>query len=68
MGEATAAGYNESAGVCKSFPKKQILTIEKLLNGTEQALYPDLSRKGLTFKKAKAEEKQHDQKDLFKAE
>lgn len=63
--EATAAGYYESHVVGKSFPKIQILTIEKLLNGTEQTLYPDLGRGGLTFKKAKIEEKQANQKDLF---
>ena len=64
--EAAAVGYYESPVVGKSFPKIQILTIEKLLNGAEQALYPDLGRGGLTFKKAKKEEKQLDQKELFK--
>lgn len=63
--EATAAGYYESHVIGKNFPKIQILTIEKLLNGTEQALYPDLGRGGLTFKKAKVEEKAHDQDRLF---
>jgi len=64
--EAAAVGYYESPVVGKSFPKIQILTIEKLLNGAEQVLYPDLGRGGLTFKKAKKEEKQLDQKELFK--
>lgn len=63
--EATAAGYYESS-IGKSFHKVQILTIERLLNGMEQALYPDLGRGGLTFKKAKREEKEQGQKNLFK--
>lgn len=63
--EATAAGYYESS-IGKSFHKVQILTIERLLNGMEQPLYPDLGRGGLTFKKAKREEKEQGQKNLFK--
>ena len=63
--EATAAGYYESS-IGKSFHKVQILTIERLLNGMEQALYPDLGRGGLTFKKVKREEKEQGQKNLFK--
>lgn len=62
--EATSAGYYDSS-IGRSFPKVQILTIERLLNGTEQAIYPDLGRGGLTFKKAKIEKKQQSQKDLF---
>lgn len=58
--EVVTAGYYASPVVGKSFPKIQILTIERLLNGTEQALYPDLGRGGLTFKKAKVEEKTHE--------
>jgi site-specific DNA-methyltransferase (adenine-specific) len=54
MKEAIKTGYYDSpAGA--SFPKIQILTIEGLLNGTEQANYPDLMRGGLMFKKAKKE-------------
>jgi adenine specific DNA methylase Mod len=63
--EATASGYYESATTGKSFPRIQILTIERLLNGAEQALYPDLGRGGLTFKKAKVEKKAAKQEDLF---
>lgn len=63
--EATAAGYYESATTGKSFPRIQILTIEKLLSGAEQALYPDLGRGGLTFKKAKLEKQAVKQEDLF---
>jgi hypothetical protein len=55
--EAVKAGYYQSpAGA--NFPKLQILTIEGLLTGTEQPIYPDLMRGGLTFKKAKREVKE----------
>jgi DNA modification methylase len=61
--EAVATGYYESpAGA--SFPKIQILTIKGLLEGTEQAVYPDLMRGGLMFKKAK-QEIQEEQDQLF---
>jgi hypothetical protein len=63
--EATAAGYYESATVGKSFPRIQILTVERLLSGAEQPLYPDLGRGGLTFKKAKLEKQAIKQEDLF---
>lgn len=52
--EATAAGFYESLGTT-IFPKIQILTIKGLLDGTKTARYPDLTRGGLTFKKAKKE-------------
>jgi len=52
--EATAAGFYESIGSV-IFPKIQILTIKGLLDGTKTARYPDLTRGGLTFKKAKKE-------------
>lgn len=55
--EAVKAGYYQTP-TGTSFPKIQILTIEGLLNGTEQAKYPDLMRGGLTFKKAKKEIKE----------
>lgn len=62
--EASAGGFYDSpAGA--SFPRIQILTIEGLLSGSEQARYPDLARGGLTFKQAKVEEKSVDQKKLF---
>lgn len=52
--EAVKAGYYESpAGA--SFHKIQILTVEGLLAGTEQARYPDLMRGGLMFKKTTSE-------------
>lgn len=56
INEATSAGYYESP-FYGAFPKIQILTVEGLLSGSESARYPDLSRGGLSFKKAKVEEK-----------
>ena len=64
--EAAKAGYYESPVIGKSFPKIQILTVENLLNGIEEALYPDLGRGGLTFKKAKREKESGGQGKLFK--
>ena len=52
--EAAAFGFYESLGTTV-FPKLQILTIKGLLDGTKTARYPDLTRGGLTFKKAKKE-------------
>ena len=63
--EANKTGFYESPLIGKAFPKLQILTIEGLLNGTEEARYPDLGRGGLTFKKAKLEENAVDQGALF---
>lgn len=62
--EATAAGYYDSP-VGKSYPKIQILTIEDLLNGHIEPKFPDLTRGGLTFKKAKREKSQPGQKKMF---
>lgn len=64
--EAAKAGYYESPVIGKSFSRIQILTVENLLNGTEEALYPDLGRGGLTFKKAKREKESGGQGKLFK--
>lgn len=61
--EATSAGYYESPWY-GAFPKIQILTIEGLLNGTEKPRYPDPSRGGLSFKKAKVEEEKAVQRKL----
>ena len=58
-------GYYESPITGASFPKVQILTIADLMEGTARAQYPDLSAGGVTFKKAKREEKTSDQKGLF---
>ena len=55
--EALRAGYYESP-TGASFQRIQILTIEALLNGSEQPVYPDLMRGGLMFKKAVTEVKE----------
>ena len=62
--EAMSAGYYESP-LEKSFQKIQILTIEGLLSGKQSPQYPDLSRGGLSFKKAKKEEDQAKQPGFF---
>jgi site-specific DNA-methyltransferase (adenine-specific) len=53
--EATKAGFYSPPFVGAKFPKIQILTIEGLLNGTEQPLYPDLARGGIKTKKKTTE-------------
>lgn len=63
--EAIKEGYYTSPKTGLNFPKVQILTIDGLLNGTERALYPDLSQGATTFKKAKLEEKKSEQGGLF---
>jgi DNA modification methylase len=55
--EAIKEGFYHSPVINSDFPKVQILTIKGLLDGTEQARYPDLAKGGHTFKKAKVEEK-----------
>jgi DNA modification methylase len=61
--EAISAGYYDSPHM-GAYPKIQILTIEGLLSGTEGPRYPDLTRGGLSFKKAKVEEKKGKQLGL----
>lgn len=61
--EAISAGYYDSPHM-GTYPKIQILTIEGLLSGKEGPRFPDLSRGGLSFKKAKVEEKKGQQLDL----
>ena len=63
--EAVKTGYYLSPITGASFSKIQILTIEGLMEGKERAQYPDLSAGGVTFKKAKVEEKTSGQKGLF---
>ena len=63
--EAVKTGYYESPITGVAFPKVQILTIEGLMEGKERAQFPDLSGGGVTFKKAKVEEKPSEQKGLF---
>lgn len=62
--EAAKVGFYDSPVINASFPKLQVLTIKGLMDGTEQARYPDLARGGHTFKKAKVEAK-GDQGKLF---
>lgn len=61
--EAIKAGYYESA-TGASFPKIQILTVKGLIDGTERPNYPDLTRGGLMFNKARREQTEK-QRDLF---
>lgn len=63
--EAIKEGFYHSPVVKADFPKVQILTIKGLLDGTEQARYPDLAKGGHTFKKAKVESKSENQASLF---
>ena len=63
--EAVKTGFYESPVTGAAFPKVQILTIAGLMEGKERPQYPDLSAGGVTFKKAKREEKVTEQKGLF---
>ena len=51
--EAIKEGFYTSPDTSTEFPRIQILTIAGLLDGSESARYPDLSKGGHTFKKAK---------------
>jgi adenine specific DNA methylase Mod len=54
--EALNAGFYESEYYSnKEYPRIQILTIEGLMNGTERAVYPDLTQGVYNFKKAQKE-------------
>jgi DNA modification methylase len=63
--EGVGTGYYTSPFTGAKFPKLQVLTIEGLLSGTEQAKYPRMDAGGLTFKKAKREEGEAEQKKLL---
>ena len=63
--EAVKTGFYESPITGTSFPKVQILTIAGLMEGKERPQYPDLSGGGVTFKKAKREDKPTKSGDLF---
>jgi len=63
--ESVGTGYYTSPLTGAKFPKLQVLTIEGLLSGTEQARYPRMDAGGLTFKKAKREDKQPQQGKLI---
>ena len=65
VAEAVKAGYYTSPVTGKEFRKLQILTIAGLLDGSEEAKYPDLSYGATTFKKAKVEAKTGKQKSLL---
>lgn len=62
--EAAASGHYESPHH-GAFPKIQILTIEGLLDSTEQAKFPDMTYGAQTFKKAKKEERTEVQPPLL---
>lgn len=62
--EAVGAGYYTSDATGSNYGKIQILTIEGLMNGTERPSFPRLDA-GITFKKAKREEKAPDQPSLI---
>jgi adenine specific DNA methylase Mod len=64
ISEAAAAGFYQSA-TGAVFPKIQILQIEKLIDGSEAARYPNLDAGALTFKKAAIEQGEDKQVDLF---
>lgn len=59
--EGVGAGYYTSPLTGTKFPKLQVLTIEGLLSGKDQARYPRLDAGGLTFKKARKEEAEPEQ-------
>jgi DNA modification methylase len=61
--EAVSAGFYESPHM-GAFPKIQILTIADLLSGKSKPNYPDLSRGGLSFKKAKTEQQRVEQNKM----
>lgn len=61
--EGVGTGYYTSPLSGAKFPKLQVLTVEGLLAGTEQARYPRMDAGGLTFKKAK--ENEPEQKKLL---
>jgi adenine specific DNA methylase Mod len=63
--EGVGTGYYTSPLTGANFPKLQVLTIEGLLSGKEQARYPRMDAGGLTFKKAKKEEAAPEQKKLI---
>jgi SAM-dependent methyltransferase len=63
--EATKEGFYTSPATGAKFPKIQILTIERLLEGHEKPLYPDLAMGGLTFKKAKIDQGEEKQGKLL---
>ena len=59
--EALSAGYYESEGWLKKYPRIQILTIEQLFDGVKIKMPEDLPQ----FKKAKRVSKKKSEKDFF---
>jgi adenine specific DNA methylase Mod len=57
--DAASVGFYESA-IGKKFPRVQLLTIDRLLNGTQRAEHPDYEP-DLNFRKAKAEARDEQQ-------
>jgi len=55
--EAAGAGFYQPPHLQAKFPRLQILTIEGLLSGVEQARYPHMTAGGLTFKQAMRDER-----------
>lgn len=63
--EASVAGFYESPGWKKQYPKLQIFTISDLIvDGKQPNIPPNLA----TFKKAKPQDQQQDQRELWKNE
>lgn len=56
IAEAAGVGFYTSPLTGANYPKLQILTIDSLLSGSEQARYPRMDAGGFTFKRAKREE------------
>ena len=64
--EAAKAGFYVSPYFPdRKYPRIQLLTVPGLLEQREHPLYPDFSGGGLTFKQARREADQRDQKKLF---
>jgi site-specific DNA-methyltransferase (adenine-specific) len=64
--EAVAAGFYSSPYFKQqSYPRLQILTIEGLLNRTEQPRHPDMSMGAATFKKAPKKQRIAEQVEVF---
>lgn len=64
--EAAKAGFYVSPYFLdRKYPRIQLLTVPGLLEQREHPLYPDFSGGGLTFKQARREAGQRDQKKLF---
>jgi site-specific DNA-methyltransferase (adenine-specific) len=64
--EAASAGFYVSPANNQQYPKIQIITIARLLDGTQRPMYLDLSQGGLTFKQApKAKERKEDEQPGF---